>query len=242
VAEAFPSSVAATAHVYLDRIDDECVVSGDEAHHLLRVRRLRVGEVVTGADGHGRWRVYRVESTVDRAVTLHATGDVAREPRLVPELTVACSLTKGDRPELVVQKLTELGVDGVLLVRAARSVVRWDERRAGTALDRLRRVAREAAAQCRRARVPVVDGPVDVDELATRRGVVLADPAGVPVDRLAVPGGDSWVVAVGPEGGFDDAELAALGPVPRLALGPHVLRAETAAIAAGAALVGRRGY
>ncbi|MET0626969.1 MAG: RsmE family RNA methyltransferase, partial [Acidimicrobiia bacterium] len=139
----FPASVRATAHAYLERLDDTYVIDGDDAHHLLRVRRVRVGEVVTGADGHGRWRVYEVTAAGDGRIELHATSALAREPRLEPGLTIACALTKGERPELVVQKLTELGVDTVLLVRAARSVVRWDDQRETTAMGRLRRVARE---------------------------------------------------------------------------------------------------
>ena len=237
----FPSDLRASAHVYLERLDDDCTVDGDDAHHLVRARRIRAGEVVTGADGHGRWRAYdAVPTPAKGTLELHATTDVVREPHLEPELSIACSLTKGDRPELVVQKLTELGVDGVLFVRAARSVVQWDESRASTSLARLRRVAREAGAQSRRARLPLIDGPVTVDDLAARAGLVLADPRGAPADRLALPAGGAWLVAVGPEGGFDDAERALLGGAPHVGVGPHVLRAETAAIAVAAALAGRR--
>ncbi|MFI5046224.1 MAG: RsmE family RNA methyltransferase [Acidimicrobiia bacterium] len=239
-AGAFPSSVRAVAHVYVDRLDDDAVVEDDDAHHLRRVLRVRDGEVVTAADGHGRWRAYRVMSVDAPAISLHATTELAHEPRLVPELTVACALTKGERPELVVQKLTELGVDGVTLVRAARSVVQWDDARAARALTRLVRIAREAGAQCRRARLPLLDGPVSVEELARCPGLVVADRVGLSPAALPVLGDGTWTVAVGPEGGFDDDELATLAGAPRLTLGPHVLRAETAAIAAAAALVDRR--
>jgi 16S rRNA (uracil1498-N3)-methyltransferase len=240
---AFPSSVAAVAHVYLERLDDVCSLTGDDAHHLRRVRRVRAGEVVTGADGYGRWRVFAVEGAgggSGSTVELRATSGVSREPRLSPALTVACALTKGERPELVVQKLTELGVDAVVLVRAARSVVRWDEQRGAAARERLRRVAREAGAQCRRARLPLIDGPVPFDEVVGRRGIVLAAPGGAPAAALDAGGTAEWVVLVGPEGGFDDDELARVGDAPRLGVGPHVLRAETAAIAAAAALAGSR--
>jgi len=237
---AFPSSVRATAHTYVDRLDDVVVLEGDDAHHLRRVRRVRAGEVLTGADGHGRWRAYDVASTTGAGLQLRATTEVVREPRLAPGLSVASALTKGDRPEVVVQKCTELGVDAVLLVRAARSVVRWDDARVVAALERLRRVAREAGAQSRRARLPVVDGVLSVGDLVGRAGLVVADPRGVRATELGAPEGGEWVVLVGPEGGFDDAEAARLAGVPRLAVGPHVLRAETAAIAASAALAGCR--
>jgi 16S rRNA (uracil1498-N3)-methyltransferase len=160
----------------------------------------------------------------------------------VPALTIAFALTKGERPELAVQKLTELGADEIVLVRSARSVVRWDSDREHHGLDRLRRVAREAGAQCRRARLPVIDGLVPLAEVVRRPGLVLADHDGLMPGELAEPPDGKWVVAVGPEGGFDEAELEAFAGAPRLAIGPFVLRAETAAIAAAAALAWRRSH
>ncbi len=114
--------------------------------------------------------------------------------------------------------------------------------RSASAFERLQRVAREAGAQSRRARVPVVDGPVPATEVASMPGLVLAAVDGVAASALPAPAGGEWVVAVGPEGGFDPDELAAFGHAPRLAVGPFVLRAETAAIAATAALAGRRAF
>ncbi|MDQ1430725.1 MAG: rRNA (uracil1498-N3)-methyltransferase [Actinomycetota bacterium] len=239
---ATPAGVAATAHVYVDRLDDIVTVVGDDGHHLQRARRVRPGETVTAADGYGRWRVFTVADAAAGTVVLHASSALAHEPRLTPALTVACSLTKGEKPELAVQKLTELGVDRIMLVAAARSVVQWDDTKVATAMERLQRVAREAGAQSRRARIPVVDGPVAPIELLAHEGLVVAAPDGVPADALPPPVGGEWVVAVGPEGGFDPAELAAFGAVARLAIGPFVLRAETAAIAVAAALSGRRTF
>jgi 16S rRNA (uracil1498-N3)-methyltransferase len=235
-----PADVAATAHVFVDRLDDDVLVTGDDGHHLVRVRRVRAGEAVTAADGHGRWRTYIVSSSARGEIALQALTDLAHEPGLAPRLSVAFALTKGERPELVVQKLTELGVDDVLLVRAARSVVRWDPDREATALERLRRVAREASAQSRRARLPVVDGPMSVADIIASDGLVVADRRGLVADELPEPAGGGWTVAVGPEGGFDDDEHALLAGAPKLAIGRLVLRAETAAMAAAAALAGRR--
>jgi len=237
----FPARVAATAHVFAERLDDRITVGGDDGHHLHRARRVRQGEHVTVADGYGRWRAYAVVAADAGVVELEAITLVTHEPALVPRLTVACSLTKGHKPELAVQKLTELGVDRIVLVEAARSIVHWDDAKMASALTRLERVAREAAMQSRRARVPVVDGPVAPAELARLTGLVVAAPDGVSADDLALPPGGEWVVAVGPEGGFDGDELRGFGTAPRLAVGPFVLRAETAAIAVAAALGGRRG-
>jgi 16S rRNA (uracil1498-N3)-methyltransferase len=245
-----PARVAATAHVFSDRLDDRITIGGDDGHHLQRARRVRAGEHVTVADGYGRWRAYEVAGSAAGIVELDAITFVTHEPLLTPRLTVACSLTKGQKPELAVQKLTELGVDRIMLVEAVRSVVRWDDAKTSSAFTRLERVAREAAMQSRRAHVPVVDGPVAPAELAHFAGLVVAAADGVSAAELALPpdgegglGGEGgeWVVAVGPEGGFDDEELRGFGAAPRLAVGPFVLRAETAAIATAAALAGRRG-
>jgi len=228
------------AHVLVAALDDELTVTGAAGHHLQRVRRLRPGEAVTAADGAGRWRLYAVVDAAGGRVRLRAAGEPTVEPVLVPPLRIACALTKGDGPETVVRHAAELGVDAVLPVLAARSVGRWPNARRAHALDRLRRVADEAAAQARRARRLTVDPLQPLVSLAGRPGLVLADRDGDPPVALPDPGPDGWVVLVGPEGGLDPAERAALGDPPRLAVGPHVLRAETAGSAVAAALAGRR--
>jgi 16S rRNA (uracil1498-N3)-methyltransferase len=93
--------------------------------------------------------------------------------------------------------------------------------------------------QCRRARVPEVDPLVQLHEIASKAGLVLADRTGTGADELAPPGPEGWTVVSGPEGGFEPAELELLAALPRLAVGPHVLRAETAPIAAVGALAAR---
>ncbi len=193
-----PARVAATAHVFSDRLDDRITIGGDDGHHLQRARRVRAGEHVTVADGYGRWRAYEVAGSAAGVVELDAITLVTHEPFLTPRLTVACSLTKGQKPELAVQKLTELGVDRIMLVEAARSVVHWDDAKTSSAFTRLERVAREAAMQSRRARVPVVDGPVAPAELARFAGLVVAAADGVSAAELALPPG-----VEGGEGGED---------------------------------------
>ena len=226
--------------VFVDDLSEPRIDSPD-LHHLLDVRRLGSGERVVAADGAGSWVACRLvpEPAVDnrshrrRSAALEVDGPIEHQPRPAPSLMVAFAPVKGDRPEWVVQKLTELGVDQIVLVRAARTVVRWEGDRAGRAAERLRRVAREAAAQSRQLWLPEVGGPVDLDELAPRFGpVALARPGGSP------PSLDPPAIVVGPEGGWEEAEMA---PFPRsVGLGPTVLRAETAAVVAGAFLCGLR--
>ena len=152
-----------------------------------------------------------------------------------PPLTVAFAPVKGERPEWVVQKLTELGIDRIVPLLSERSVVRWTGARGEATVERLRRVAREASAQCRRVWLPEVSDTVRFDDLAGLAGageVVLAQLSG---DRPSV---SQRVVAVGPEGGWSSGELAS--GLPTVGFGLSVLRAETAAVTAGALLASLR--
>jgi 16S rRNA (uracil1498-N3)-methyltransferase len=177
---------------------------------------------------------------------LTPAGPVTIEPALVPPLTVAFAPAKADHAGTVVHQLVELGVDRIAPVTFARSVVRWDGGRAERALERLRRIAREAAMQARRARLPEVVAGERLEFLSRAPGLVVADPAGVSAAALGSPGAAAWgstaefVVVVGPEGGFDPSECLLLDGAPRLAVGPHVLRAVTAPVAVAAAIAGIR--
>jgi 16S rRNA (uracil1498-N3)-methyltransferase len=207
-------------HVF---VNDLAVIELDPADdHHLRVLRIRDGEPVIACDGAGAWRACR-----RTANGLAPDGDVVLGEREAIALSIAFALTKGDKPELVVQKLTELGVDRIVPLRCERSVVRWDDERAQRNVDRWRRVAREAAMQSRRVTLPVLD---DVTTLLAIRaqGFVRAERDGNPM------GLDQPAIAIGPEGGWSEAERAALAST--CSLGPTVLRAETAAIAAASFL------
>lgn len=240
---AFASADAATAHVFVAELADEMRVDGDDGHHLQRVRRVRVGERLTASDGSGRWCPCDVVRSERGSLVLRAVGPCAREPALTPALAVAFALGKGTKPEQIVADLTELGVERIVPFRAARSVVRWEGERARSATARLRRVAREAAMQCRRSRLPQVDEPMTVGTLATRGTVVLGSPDGMDAASVPLPAGGEWLVVVGAEGGLDAQELGDLAHRPgavSVAVGPHVLRTETAAVALAAVLAARR--
>lgn len=215
----------AAAHVFVADVESP-ELAPDDRHHLERVLRLRAGDELTVADGAGRWRSCRFGRVVE------PTGDVAVEAQLAPAITIAFALTKGERPEWTVQKLTEVGVDRIVPFVADRSVVRWDSAKAARNAERLRRVAREAAMQSRRTFLPSIEDVTGFADVAGRPGAVLAAPGGAAPD-LVRP-----CLLVGPEGGWSDEELA--GGLPRVALGPTVLRAETAALAGAVLLAGLR--
>lgn len=234
-----PVLVAAAAMVFVADLATP-VPDAESLHHLVDVLRLRPGELVVASDGRGSWVPCRVTPAVSRgrhsdpASLLEVDGPVAVTAEVGPSLTVAFAPVKGDRPEWVVQKLTELGVDRIVPITTRRSVVRWEGERAARSVERLARVAREASAQSRRTRLPEI-GPVSsLQELAGLAGghPSLAQPGGEP------PTLDHPLIAIGPEGGWDPEELAADRPT--VGLGPTVLRAETAALVAGSLLCGLR--
>ena len=225
---------SAGAQMFVDDLEHPSLLPDDE-HHLARSLRLRDGQPVVAADGQGGWRTCRFRAgrrSGGRTLggQLEADGPVRREPPPPFRLTVAFAPVKGDRPEWVVQKLTELGIDQMVPLVTDRSVVRWEGERGRAAVDRLRRVAREAACQSRRVRLPDVGEPATLAALGAETGgeFVLADLGGDP------PTGAARLVAIGPEGGWSPEERG-MG-LPTLGLGPRVLRAETAAVAAGVLL------
>jgi len=213
-------------HVFVDDIEAPVLTASDR-HHLERVLRIRKGDPLTVSDGRGWWR----------SCVYGAPVQATDEPRLVmldePEITIAFTPVKGDRPEWVVQKLTELGVDRIVVLRSERSVVRWEGERAAKQVERFERVAREAAMQCRRCHLPTIEGIADLASVASRTGAVRADRGGASIAL------DTPVVAIGPEGGWTAAEREVLPDA--VGLADHVLRAETAAVAAGALLTAQRG-
>src|SRR3954451_7224578 len=141
----------AKAHAFVVDLDGPELDDGD-VHHLERVLRLRAGEAVTVSDGRGRWRACRFGA----GAVLEVDGPIVSTPRPDPALTMCFALVKGERPEWVVQKLTEVGIDRIVPFVAERSVVRWDEAKAARQHARLVHVAREASMQSRRVRLPVV--------------------------------------------------------------------------------------
>src|SRR2546429_6739610 len=160
----WPADVPASAHLFVAsaaELADTIDVGGEDGHHLARVLRLRAGETVTVADGEGAWRPYTVGAIGTGpdagTVRLDAAAAADREPAPEPRVAVAFALTKGDKPELVVQKLTELGVDRMLPIVSDRSIAKPDASKAAVLGERWRKIAREAARQCRRATLPVVE-------------------------------------------------------------------------------------
>ena len=233
-----PALRRSAAHVFVESLDAP-VLSADDLHHLARVLRLRDREVVSVSDGAGEWRSCRFAAGGELVVD----GEIMADPAPAPPITVGFAIPKGDRPEWIVQKLTEIGVDTIVVLHAERSIVRWEAGKAARHIDRLGKVTREAAMQSRRTRLPQLIGPVSVSDLLAGGSGGVGQARVVSPVALAEPDGDLLeltrpTVLIGPEGGWTDAEREAVGVT--VGLGDTILRVETAAIVVAARLTDQR--
>lgn len=224
---------------------DTVEVTGDEAHHAVAVRRLKIGESVVLTDGAGTSVTGAVEATGKKifAVTV-ASVDIAERP--APSVTVVQAIPKGDRGELAVEVLTEIGVDAIVPWAASRCVAVWRGERAEKSLAKWQSTAREAAKQARRSWFPTVTTQATTATVAellreAEVAVVLHEEASASLASIAVPSTGPVVVVVGPEGGITEDELAAFAAAGAhsVRLGTEVLRTSTAGLAAVSALLSR---
>ncbi len=224
-----PVRRASAAHCFVDDLAVPAL-SDEDAHHLLRVLRIRPDQPITVSDGRGGWATATIAAPLGRGrgAELGVTGPVELEAAPAA-MVIAVATPKGERADLVVEKLTELGASSILLAELDRSVVRADPGRAARQVERLARIARGAAMQSRRVWLPTVEVGVPFDVILQRfPHAALAEPDGGPIDP--VRDDPLACVVIGPEGGFSERERAATPR--RVGLGQHILRVETAALAA----------
>ena len=220
----------------------QIVIEGGQAHYLSRVMRIATGDAVVLCDNQtGEWAA-RVVDAGKREVVV--TCEIQLRPReQVPDFTLCAALLKKDRFDLVLEKACELGVRRIQPVLTRRCVA--DKLN----LDRARAVLTEAAEQCARTALPKLAAPVKLEALLrewdTNRALFFADENGGEnaAQQFAAHAGPAALLT-GPEGGFDEAERAAIRKLPQaqaITLGPRILRGETAAIAGIALWMGTCG-
>ncbi|MGZ0086440.1 16S rRNA (uracil(1498)-N(3))-methyltransferase [Caldibacillus thermoamylovorans] len=217
-------------------------ISGDDAHHIARVMRMKPGAAIACVFPDGRTAVCQIEQIANEQVQARIVQWKEERRELPVRIYIAQGLPKGDKWELVIQKGTELGAAGFLPFAAARSLVKWEDKKAEKKVERWKKIAKEAAEQAERTVVPDVRAPLSLAELVAfgetvdvrlfayeeeaRRGRHASLPA--LLTDLA-PGG-SLLAVFGPEGGFSAEEAERLeqhGFLP-CSLGPRILRTETA--------------
>ena len=225
---------------------DHVMVDGPEGRHAVSAVRMGVGESIVLVDGLGRRVAGIVIDTAGRDCLTVEVTSVGIEPPPAPRIIVVQALPKGDRGELSVELLTEIGVDVIVPWAARNCVTQWKGDRVERGHRRWRDAAQAAGKQSRRARFPEV-APLHRTEQVVELlkgadlGIVLHETAEDPISRITPPGGGDVVLVVGPEGGLDDDEragFAAAGAHTAL-LGPTVLRTSTAGVAAAAVLLSR---
>ena len=232
---------------YTPEVGGSAVIEGADARHIGGALRMTAGEALTLCDGKGTDYACTVTAVEKERVTLAvdaATPSVS-EPTLA--VTLYMGLPKGDKMELIIQKAVELGVTAIVPVATARCIVKLDEKDAAKKQTRWQKIAAEAAGQSGRGIIPAVETPISWKAALSRfersKTLLCYEGGGRPIGTLVSPDDEAISLVVGPEGGFDAAEVeAVLGVGGQIAtLGPRILRCETAPLAAIAVLMEKSG-
>ncbi|WP_046173876.1 16S rRNA (uracil(1498)-N(3))-methyltransferase [Domibacillus indicus] len=225
-----------------DQDEQNITFAAEDIHHIRRVMRMEAGSRVYAVFPDGRAAVAVLNQVSDEAVRAEVEEWVGASAELPADIVLACGLVKGDKFDYIIQKGTELGAAGFIPFEAARSIVKWDRKKGSKKTERWQKIAKEAAEQSHRNRIPAVSEPMSLEELieygkqfdtllfayeeSARDGEMTAFYEAV----SSMQQGGRMLVVSGPEGGFSEREadrLKSSGFVP-CALGPRILRAETA--------------
>ncbi|MFI5708835.1 16S rRNA (uracil(1498)-N(3))-methyltransferase [Kribbella sp. NPDC051620] len=226
---------------YLPDLDGpELVLDGAEGRHAAVVRRIAPGERIRLTDGRGSFAEGAVVAASKSGLTV-AVDHRGEVDLASPRLVVVQALPKGERAELAVEMLTEVGVDLIVPWNADRSQFRANPERVAKTESKWRAWAFESSKQSRRSwfcEVAPIASTSEVSELLADAAlaVVLHEEATTPMASLKLPDSGDIVIVVGPEGGITPAELEAFAATP-VRLGPTVLRTSTAGVAAASALL-----
>ncbi|MBB4825769.1 16S rRNA (uracil1498-N3)-methyltransferase [Sporosarcina luteola] len=222
--------------------NDESRIEGEDAKHISRVMRMSTGDTLIAVSENEAYLSSILEVTPEGVRVKRDPDSILPDREMPVAVTIACGLPKGDKLDYIVQKGTELGMKTLLPFEAERSIVKWDAKKGGKKVERLQKIAKEAAEQCHRTVIPEVKDPVSFKNLlaeASRYDVLLVadeedaksnEPNRI-ADRLKnVYHKQSVLVVFGPEGGISrkEAEMLKSAGFLSVSLGPRILRTETA--------------
>ncbi|WEG14224.1 16S rRNA (uracil(1498)-N(3))-methyltransferase [Pullulanibacillus sp. KACC 23026] len=231
--------------------EDQVTIKAEDAHHIMNVMRMKEGDKIEVCDESNHAYVCQIEANQNLQVIAKLIQPIEESTELPIRVTIAQGLPKGDKFELIVQKATELGVTAVLPFASERSIVKWDQgQKVQKKLERLRKIAKEAAEQSHRASLPTIEEPVNLKglislkEAYTHKLVAFEESAkrgerhGFANLLDTIKPGESLLVVIGPEGGLSSNEVNELtqNGFSCAGLGPRILRTETASLYVLAAL------
>ena len=235
-------------HVFTDNIiDSTAVITGQDAHHIIHVLRMKEGDEICVSSGTGLDYLCSVSSFSENEVTARII-EARKSTELPVEIVLYQGLPKSDKMELIIQKCTELGVSRIVPVQTRRSIVKLDAASSAKKLERWRKIAQSASEQSQRSRIPQID-PVCTLQDALRDSTSLSA-AIIPYEHeyggsglksflASVSGLSSAGIFIGPEGGFEEEEISqarSAGAIP-VSLGSRILRTETAGLAVISAIM-----
>lgn len=226
-------------------------LSGDDFHHISRVMRMKKGDSFWTVFKGGETACVKIDSISDHHVEAAVIDLEDQSNELPVRVAIASGLPKGDKLEWIIQKGTELGASQFVPFIASRSIVKWEEKKAGKKLERWRKIAKEAAEQSHRQALPEVMSPLRMDELI--RHSMSFDHKLAAYEEVAKSGeqqslfakhlaaakpGESIFIVFGPEGGLavQEAEQLESNGFELCGLGPRILRTETAPLYALSAI------
>ncbi|WP_417899536.1 16S rRNA (uracil(1498)-N(3))-methyltransferase [Bacillus haimaensis] len=238
--------------VHSNQIEDQAVtIKGEDVHHIVRVMRMNVeDQLLCSLSDTRRTALCQIAEITNDMVVARIVEWISAEVELPVRVTIANGLPKGDKLELVIQKGTELGAEMFIPFNAARSIVKWDEKKGRKKVERWNKIAKEAAEQSHRSYLPEVTAPLSFAELLKESGnydhkLVAYEESAKEGERSAfaqalrkMKAGESVLVLFGPEGGLSEKEIDKLTECGFVccALGPRILRTETAPLYALSAI------
>lgn len=226
------------------------LIDDEDRHHIVKVMRMQIGDQIICVDLEGKQAVCALAEITDTSVVADVVQWIDGVSELPISITIASGLPKGDKLEWIIQKGTELGAYQFLPFAAARSVVKWDEKKAAKKVDRWQKIAKEAAEQSHRALLPDVLSAISFKDLLLKskdfhyKLVAFEEESrkgetSVFADTLKkINKGETLLIVFGPEGGLTDEEVRQLkdSDFAVCGLGPRILRTETAPLYALSAI------
>ncbi|OLN23405.1 16S rRNA (uracil(1498)-N(3))-methyltransferase [Domibacillus antri] len=223
-------------------VDNKITIEGDDFHHISRVMRMEAGSHIYTVFPDGQTAVAVITAIHAASADAEIEEWVEKSVELPVDVVISCGLVKGDKFDYIIQKGTELGAAGFVPFEASRSIVKWDQKKGAKKTERWQKIAKEAAEQSHRSQIPAVSEPVsitrviesgkdfDVKLFAYEETAKTGDMSAFYEALSGLSAGKRIMVVTGPEGGFSDKEAEQLtaGGFTACALGPRILRAETA--------------